>query len=360
MSKEQSTLPVVATPVGSLVQMDWTPDQVKLIKDTVCAGASDDEFKLFLYTARRTGLDPLVRQIHAVKRYNTILKRDAMTIQTGIDGYRVIAERSGTYAGQDAPVYTMDDKGNIESATITVYRIICGHRVSFSASAYFHEYAQTYRDRQTGDTKLNPMWEKMPRVMLAKCAEALAMRKAFPNDLSGVYTNEEMQQADDTPTVASEKQLDLIRRLKQKRTLPIALLDDADQFLVREIPMASDASELIERLLHPDGEPKMKVGDERNGDPVDYGHQPISGTVGKIINHAEKAEQDANAFRLQKAITTCEKIETALITQGVTDTIDIKKMRMLFLHTVDLHTASIDDMRAYYNNLKTTLQGATS
>jgi phage recombination protein Bet len=170
--------------------MEWTPDQVKLIKDTICAGSTDDEFKLFLYTAKRTGLDPLVRQIHAVKRWSSELKREAMAIQVGIDGYRVIAERTGTYAGQDAPVYTFTKDFELESATITVYRLVAGMRVGFSAAAFYEEYVQTIKDGGA-----NRMWSKMPRVMLAKCAEALAMRKAFPNDLSGIYTDDEMSQA---------------------------------------------------------------------------------------------------------------------------------------------------------------------
>jgi phage recombination protein Bet len=175
-------------------KIDWTPEQVQLIKDTICRESTNDEFKLFLYTARRTGLDPLSRQIHAVKRWDSNLQKNVMSIQTGIDGYRVIAERSGQYAGVDEPKFGYNKDNVLESATVTVYRIIQGQRVGFTATAFFEEYVQLKKDG-----KPNSFWSRMPRGQLSKCAESLALRKAFPNDLSGIYTHEEMQQADREP-----------------------------------------------------------------------------------------------------------------------------------------------------------------
>lgn len=178
----------------------WTEAQVKLITATVAKGATPDELKLFLYTAHKTGLDPLTRQIHFVKRsakQKDGSYRDQMTIQTGIDGYRAIAERTGTLAGIEDAVYDQEDQEHPNKATVTVWRIVGGQRVSFAASARWKEYAP-----QGGQAF---MWQKMPYLMLGKCAESLALRKAFPNDLSGVYTNEEMQQADkDKATIEVE------------------------------------------------------------------------------------------------------------------------------------------------------------
>ena len=127
-----------------------------------------------------------------------------MTIQTGIDGYRAIAERSGSLAGIDDATYDSEESEHPKKASVTVYRIINGIRCPFTATARWLEYAQIYEkdeyidNRKTGKkiTVLGPMWKKMPYLMLAKCAEALALRKAFPNDLTGLYTNEEMAQAD--------------------------------------------------------------------------------------------------------------------------------------------------------------------
>lgn len=185
---------------------------VELVKRTIAKDATDDELKLFLYTAQRTGLDPLTRQIHFVKRKNkkydpatrTWGEETTMTIQTGIDGYRAIAERSGSLAGIDDAIYDSEDGEHPKKASVTVHRIINGIRCPFTATARWTEYAQIYEkdeyinDKKTGKkiSTLGPMWKKMPYLMLAKCAEALALRKAFPNDLTGIYTNEEMQQAD--------------------------------------------------------------------------------------------------------------------------------------------------------------------
>jgi phage recombination protein Bet len=169
----------------------FNEEQKALIKDTIAKdqGLTDDEFRLFIYTAQRLGLDPLARQIHAVKR------KGRMTIQTGIDGYRAIADRTGKYAGNDDPTYegvVAEDWGQRPGvARVAVYKIVAGERCAFTSSARWEEYSLAGNE--------GFMWRKMPFLMLAKCAEALALRKAFPAELSGVYTDEEMHQADRPP-----------------------------------------------------------------------------------------------------------------------------------------------------------------
>lgn len=183
--------------------------QIDILKNSICKGVSNEEFEVFLMACYKTQLDPFMRQIYAVKRK---AKKpdgswgDTMTIQTGIDGYRLIAERTGCYAPGPEPTYVHDETGNLQSATAYIKKQTRdGTWHTVSASAYIDEYCQRTKEG-------NPMgmWNNMPRTMLAKCAEAQALRKAFPAEMSGVYTKEEMAQAEDvTPKISLEQASEL-------------------------------------------------------------------------------------------------------------------------------------------------------
>ena len=169
--------------------------QIDLIKTTVAKNATDDELKLFITVCRNTKLDPFVRQVHFVKRWDSKAGREVGVIQVGIDGFRSIAEMSENYAGSDDAVYKDEHeevlaKETIEvpgSATVSVYKLMSnGERYPFTATARWKEY-------YPGDN-IGYMWRKMPFNQLGKCAEALALRKAFPKLLSGLYAPEEMDQ----------------------------------------------------------------------------------------------------------------------------------------------------------------------
>lgn len=148
----------------------------------------------FLGVAKRTGLDPLARQIFAVFRWDSRLGAEKMVIQTSIDGFRLIAQRSKLYGGQDDAVFTPEDESKQfpTKATVTVYRINpkTGERMPVTASARWNEYAQKGKEG-----KLMGLWQSMPYNQLSKCAEALALRKAFPQELSGLYSEDEMAQS---------------------------------------------------------------------------------------------------------------------------------------------------------------------
>jgi phage recombination protein Bet len=168
--------------VSAVLSIRSDKDQLSLdddIENVALAG--------FLHLCQRTALDPFTKQIYLVGRFDRRKGRKVYTSQTSIDGYRIIAQRSGEYAGQTAPEWCGPDGqwmdvwlANTPPAESPVYAV-----------ARWSSYVQTGKEG-----KLQGLWEKMPDLMIAKCAEALALRKAFPQDLSGLYTTEEMGQSE--------------------------------------------------------------------------------------------------------------------------------------------------------------------
>ena len=192
---------------NEVMKIEFNQEQIDLIKKQIAPNANDNELKLFLYQCQRTGLDPLTRQIYCIHRGGK------MTIQTSIDGFRVIAERSGSYAGQSEPEF-LEDNGKVVKCKVSVFRFSpSGVRYEAAVGvAYWSEYVQEYNGKPSA------MWLKMPHTMLAKVAEALALRKAYPQDLSGLYTGDEMLQSDKQPEpdfsdVPDEGERQLLRQL---------------------------------------------------------------------------------------------------------------------------------------------------
>ena len=172
---------------------DFTDEQRALIRDTFANGCSDGEFAVLMEVARARRLNPLLKQIHFVQRWDSEKHRMVWATQASIDGLRAIAERTGLYQGQDEPEFVENEDGTIKLCRVRVWRRDWP-RPSVGV-AYWAEYVQTTRDKQTGKTRPTAMWSRMPHVMLAKVAESIALRKAFPEDMGGLYSSDEMAQA---------------------------------------------------------------------------------------------------------------------------------------------------------------------
>ncbi len=195
----------------SVVQKEaivFDQSKVDLIRKTVARDLTPNEFDLFISIAKARGLDPILNQIHAVVRGDG--EKAKVNFQVGIDGLRLIAARTGEFAGRDETIFEYKSgTHHPERAKVTVYRFVNGVKCAWTASAKWDEYFP-------GD-KLGFMWKKLPETMLEKCAEAKALRMAFPNDLSGLYVNEEMDQAEAQKPNHKEKspQLDIAAEFEE-------------------------------------------------------------------------------------------------------------------------------------------------
>lgn len=194
------------TPISAAYesQGDFDNRQVSLLRDTICKGATPEEFTMFIHVCKKTGLDPFMKQVFPVKRWDAKLKREVMTIQTSIDGYRLLADRTGRYAPGREPTFALKPDGSLLSATAYVKKQTSdGTWHEIAATAFYDEYCQKFMDKSTGEMKPSKFWLDMPHSQTAKCAEALALRKAFPAEMSGIYTKDEMQQAEAVEVVSA-------------------------------------------------------------------------------------------------------------------------------------------------------------
>jgi len=234
LAKDNHQLTVVQS---AAIAPRFTQDQIETIKNVIAKGATDDELKLFMAITERTGLDPFARQIFAVKRKERTPEgqyKDVMSIQVSIDGFRLIAARTGKYRGQLGPYWCgadgvwkdiwLDDENPPAAAKVGVLH--ADFKEPLYRVAKFRSYAQTVGQGES--KKLNHIWAKFPELMIAKCAESLALRSAFPQELAGLYTPDEMgnqeyqqQQSDIIDVVSSPSNEDIEKKQLMDRVLSI-------------------------------------------------------------------------------------------------------------------------------------------
>lgn len=157
----------------AITKTDWTREQIDTIKQTVAKGANDAQLALFLQVCKSRNLDPFTKQVYYTPQ----------GIIVSIDGFRAIAERTGCYAPGPTR-FEYDANGGLVAAFVTVKKLVAGTWHEVEESAYYEEYRGS-----------SPIWKRMPRVMLSKSAESRALRRAFSSELSGLYSPEEMDQA---------------------------------------------------------------------------------------------------------------------------------------------------------------------
>lgn len=204
----------LATVQADAIQPFFTPDQERMILSQFLGGASKSEAAVLLEIVKRRRLDPFSRQVYFVKRWDAAKREEVWAIQTSIDGLRSIAERTGKYDGQDEPEYGEDEAGKF--CKVRVYRKDWSPNRAAVGIAYLNEFIQKKKDGT-----VTSFWARMPRLMLAKCAEALAIRKAFPEDAAGLYISEEMPE-ERHPATAHVEALPAPEPVKVEDTGPLS------------------------------------------------------------------------------------------------------------------------------------------
>lgn len=257
MEASNTGLATISARPAALAQWE---QQLDLVKDMCCRPknrpATPAELGLFFHQCRTRKLDPLTRQIYAifrnVKEGSGYVEK--MTIQTSIDGFRLTAQRTGEYRGQVGPFWCGEDGVWLDvwvkptpPTAAKVGAIREGFKEPVWGVARFDAYAQFYKGND-GREFPTGQWGKMPDTMVAKCAEAMALRKAFPDELSGLYTDEEAEQMGDPEAGPEPKKQREVPPMPPKVPGPITQEDIRQAVMVWLKIQRSDVNSVVAKI----------------------------------------------------------------------------------------------------------------
>jgi phage recombination protein Bet len=252
-----------------------TARQIELVRRTVARDCSREEFDLFIEAARQCRLDPFRRQIMPLIFNKRQPERRRMVILVGVDGQRVLAQRCGNYRPASEPpeyIYRKELKGPNNPLGILYCRTRLwqqdskGEWFPVVGQAYWEEFAPLRRKwqedpvtgqrRPTDEKLLDPgsSWPRMPRRMIAKCAEMQALRAGWPDQFGGLYAEEEMDWAKSLDLDASE----IADRQEEDRRLASIGAKDAitvswnPASALEHVPLGAFADRVLAWLEQPD------------------------------------------------------------------------------------------------------------
>jgi len=296
--------------------INYADYQLNIIRNTYAKALNNDEFALYVETAKNLGLNILKRQIYAQVYMGkddkgNFTKRN-LTFITGIDGLRAIASRNGEYrASEEEPTYEYSEELKSDTNPLGIDRCVCyihqkesdnDHWHKIAGVAYWDEFAVTYYDKKKKVYNLGSMWKKMPRLMIAKCAEAQALRKGWTST-NGLYIEEEMGGAG----------LDVVQRLEEHDTQKrLARINSKDSILIVWDSGSPLSSEPIVSLL---GKLMDKINSFDNIDDLrDFARTNSMG----LKQYWAKSQNDALAVkgalekakdRLNEPVTDCDRLD---------------------------------------------------
>lgn len=282
--------------------LDLTPEQWQMVRDTLANGANERDFVPLMEMAKARRLNPLLRQIHFVERWDGVKGRKVWAVQVSIDGLRAIAERTGLYAGQDEPEFVDGPEGPTGlpvACKVKVYRKDWSRPAV--GLAYWTEAVQVTRDKATGKERPNAMWGRMPRLMLAKVAEAMAIRKAFPEDTSGLYTGDEIAPAEEVE-VTEDKPRETTRKARQLDPSPQRIPDLASVGIEVRSPLPTKVvdvgPEVSDATEPPTDEEVSKLCEDlsRSATVEELGARWVSQKPHRLLMTTEQVDRVKRAF----------------------------------------------------------------